>query len=240
MMNFLSLLNEKLTLEYHNKLNPIYWDGETLKPQVKKILTKIGYKWAKFANVPEEAIIDIVMTGGNANYNYTNSSDLDIHLVIDPTFFEMDKDLILDYFKDKKTIWGLSHKIKVYGADVEIFAQPITQVTHKDQGVYSLLNDDWVSKPKFKDLNFEKDSFLTKKVESYMAKIDHLIETESTDENLYRSLLKKISNMRDEGLETGGEFSMENLLFKELRSRGYIDKLRNAANRALDKELTLE
>ena len=103
-----------------------------------------------------------------------------------------------------------------------------------------MLHEDWISKPKFKDLNFEKDSYLTKKVESYMQKIDHLIETESTDETLYRTLLKKISKMRDEGLEKGGEFSMENLLFKELRARGYIDKLRNAANRALDMELTLE
>jgi hypothetical protein len=240
MMNFLSILNEKLTLEYHKKLNPIYWDGEQLKPQVKNILIKIGYKWAKFANVPEQAIMDIVMTGGNANYNYTNSSDLDIHLVVDPLEFNMDKEMLLDYFKDKKTIWSLSHKLKVYGADVEIFAQPITQIAHKDQGVYSLLHEDWISKPKFKDLNFEKDSYLTKKVESYMQKIDHLIETESTDETLYRTLLKKISKMRDEGLEKGGEFSMENLLFKELRARGYIDKLRNAANRALDMELTLE
>ena len=43
----------------------------------------IAEKWAKFSKIPPKAVEDVVLTGGNANYNYTSQSDLDLHLILD-------------------------------------------------------------------------------------------------------------------------------------------------------------
>ena len=68
---------------YHEDLNVKFWDGLTLRTEVRDKLLEIGYIWAEFAKIPSNAIQDIILVGGNANYNYTEYSDLDLHLVVD-------------------------------------------------------------------------------------------------------------------------------------------------------------
>jgi hypothetical protein len=72
----------KLTLRYHNQLNPKFWVGESIKPEVREALLRIAEEWAQFAKIPTSAIQDIILVGGNANYNYTKYSDLDLHLLV--------------------------------------------------------------------------------------------------------------------------------------------------------------
>ena len=53
-------------------------------------------------------------------------------------------------------------------------------------------------------------------------------------------LLKdKLRAMRGAAIQAGGEFSFENLVFKELRNRGYLDKLSNYLQTNKDKQLSL-
>ena len=79
-----SLITElKLTIKSHDTLNPKLWKDETLDPDVWLALNKIAKEWANFANIPAASISDVIMTGGNANYNYTKYSDIDLHLVVD-------------------------------------------------------------------------------------------------------------------------------------------------------------
>ena len=42
-------------------------------------------------------------------------------------------------------------------------------------------------------------------------------------------------NMRQNGLEKGGELSIENLAFKYLRNNGYIEKLKDTISNSFDK-----
>ena len=72
----------KLTLRYNTQLNSKFWVGESMKPEVREGLLRIAEEWAEFANIPSLAIIDVVLVGGNANYNYTKYSDLDLHLIV--------------------------------------------------------------------------------------------------------------------------------------------------------------
>ena len=79
------VLNElKLTLRSHEGLNDKLWtpDGK-LRPDVWIALDKIAKEWGAFANIPKSAIKDVTFTGGNANYNYTKHSDIDLHLIVD-------------------------------------------------------------------------------------------------------------------------------------------------------------
>jgi hypothetical protein len=78
MLSFAEFLSEDLTLRYHNTLNQKLFDGETLKPEVRITLINIAKAWQKSAMIPDSIVKDIIFTGGNANFNYTKYSDIDV------------------------------------------------------------------------------------------------------------------------------------------------------------------
>jgi hypothetical protein len=57
---------------------------------------------------------------------------------------------------------------------------------------------------------------------------------------LARDVSDEIAKIRKSGLASGGEFSIENLAFKVLRAKGYINKLKQHINNLEDKALSLE
>jgi hypothetical protein len=240
MMTFKQFLTEaETTLRYHDELNPTFWKGQSLDPKVRTHLLKIAEEWRKFANIPASAVKDIVLTGGNANYNYTKFSDLDLHLMVDKKeIAECDKDVLDDYLRDKKALWALSHDIKIYNFPVELYAQDLKEKTSGDQGVYSLKNDKWIKKPVKTEVNLE-DSCLKKKVQYLKDIIDHFITSRSDDLAKMDAFKERLRNMRGTAIEKGGEFSMENLAFKELRNQGYLDKFSDHIKKLQDKQLSL-
>jgi hypothetical protein len=240
-MNFKLYINEKynITLKYHDTLNPKLWDEEKLKPEVKEKLMVIAERWRDFSNIPKQDVKDIIMTGGNANYNYTSLSDIDVHLVIDYRKISKNDDLVQDYFMDKKTLWTLSHNVKVYGFPVELFAQPITEHPHKNQGVYSLITNEWLTKPVNLKLDFAKDKYFIHKILSLKRKIDDLVDKDTKNVTGLKKLKDKLKSMRSAAIESGGEFSVENNVFKELRNIGSIDKLRNYLRSIEDLDMSL-
>jgi hypothetical protein len=46
--------------------------------------------------------------------------------------------------------------------------------------------------------------------------------------------------MRESGLSKGGEFSTENIVFKVLRSRYHIDRLKKAVNTVYDNQRSIK
>jgi hypothetical protein len=49
-----------------------------------------------------------------------------------------------------------------------------------------------------------------------------------------------IKRMRKAGLESGGEFSVENIVFKMLRNQGWLEKLNNYVGELQDQQLSIE
>lgn len=240
MLNFNDYLVElKLTLQYHEELNPKIWkSNDKLDPEVKKALIKFGHAWAEFAKIPKSMIQDIVMTGGNANYNYTSKSDIDVHLIIDRSKLFSDPKFVEEYLQDKKSLWTLTHNIDVYGYPLEPYAQDDDITYPKNQGVYSLMKDEWVKKPVKVDYDFKNDHLLKQKVSHYMHAIDHMIKNHMGEES-FNNMKVRFKNMRTAALQQYGEFGRENLVFKELRNRGYIDKMNKYETSLKDKELSL-
>lgn len=64
------------------------------------------------------------------------------------------------------------------------------------------------------------------------------VHTELTDE--IDSFLDDVYKLRQEGLNKDGEYSISNLVFKELRNNGYLDQLKELKNELVSKELSLE
>ena len=223
---------------YHDKLNLKFWDELELKNEVAIKLLEIAYRWAEFAKIPKDAIEDIILVGGNANFNYTRFSDLDLHLVVDKDKIANCPELLDDYLRDKKQLWALMHDIKIYAHPVELYAQDISDPLPEGQGVYSILNRTWVKEPQRQKVNLG-DPLLLKKVRDMMEKIDDLIENQADDPAVLKKLKDRIRDMRASAIQQGGEFALENLVFKELRNRGYLDKLSNHIRHLEDTKLSL-
>lgn len=227
-----------LTLRYHDQLNSKLWQGDKLKPEVREKLIEIGNAWAEFSSIPQEAIKDMILVGGNANFNYTDFSDIDLHLLVDKDDMPDCPDLLDDYLKDKKQLWSLSHDISIYGHDVELYAQDVNAEFPANQGVYSLTQDNWMVPPTKQEVNFD-DPNLIRKIEDYVNKINGLIDSNAEDES-FKKLKKKFAEMRKAGIKKAGEFSQENLIFKELRNKGYLDRMNQYIKSKEDEKLSLK
>jgi len=226
------------SLEYHEQLNPKLWKGDELDPLVRRKLMEFARIWQKFAKIPDMAISDIIMTGGNANYNYTQQSDIDVHIVVDKNKIAKDNPLLDEYLHDKKLLWSLTHKVSVFGYGLEPYAQSEDEKLPRGQGVYSLLRSTWIQKPENIHLDFSKDKHLARKVKYYKRIIDDMI-AHKMDSTHFDALRKKIANMRGEGIARSGEFAFENLVFKELRNDGYLDKMNDYQKTLQDRALSL-
>ena len=234
-----SLISElKLTLRSHDKLNPNLWKNEKLDPEVWRALNRIGKEWQSFANIPDSAIRDVIICGGNANYNYTDQSDIDLHLVVDKEGVKCDG-LVDDYLQSKKQLWALTHDITVKGQPVELYAQDFRDPFRKGQGIYSLKSNRWLQKPTKQKID-RRDPEVVRKTKQYMDSIDHLIDSNSDDVASLRKLKNRLKQMRSTAIEKGGEVAPENLVFKELRNRGYTEKLSDYMKNLEDQSLSLK
>ena len=218
-------------------LNPKFWQDGKLDQNIRKKLINLAMYWADYAKIPQEHIKDIIFTGGNANYNYTNSSDIDVHLLINKDKLDCE-DFIDDYILDKKNLWSANHDIKIKGYPVELFAQDIDQETPADQGVYSLLSNKWISKPKKEFVDIKSKSFQSK-LNHFIELINFFINNKVKDLTSIQKLKDRIRLFRSAGLKHKGEYSFENLIFKELRNLGYIDKLGDYFNKVIDQKFSI-
>jgi hypothetical protein len=174
--------------------------------------------------------------GSLANYNWSEFSDFDLHLLVDFGKYGEDEELYREIFELKKKEFNNKYDITIYGYDVEVYAQGADD-EHSSSAVYSIMNDEWIQKPVKENAEIDFD-FLKKKVKSWISKIDDTIETEDIDK--MKSLKEKIKKYRKSGLEKEGEFSYENLVFKFLRRSGHIEDLFDTINKVEDKELSVE
>lgn len=237
--SFSLFLDEEIqtTLEYHKTLNQKLWNGFDLKPEVRSKLLEIGNAWAEWAGIPKEAISDMILVGGNANFNYTPKSDIDLHLLIDLDAIENCPSYIDDYLKDKKQLWALTHNITIYGQSVEVYAQDKNDGFVQDQGVFSLKQNNWLAEPVYKEISLN-DFYTLQKVQDYVDQIDGLINA-NADDSAFKVMKEKFKQMRSESIKLSGEFSQGNIIFKELRNLGYLDKMNKYIQSRSDKTLSL-
>jgi hypothetical protein len=95
--------------------------------------------------------------------------------------------------------------------------------------VYSVLRDKWIKKPKREEFDVDKKAIKdgAEKYINYLKDIrqDYQDKQYKTVIDKVTKLKNKIKNMRKAGLESGGEYSYENLVFKVLRRTPFMDIL---------------
>ncbi len=217
----------------------LFSKNEKLHPEVRNKMIEISkefYSTLKTNVIPK----DIYFIGSAASYNWHEKSDIDIHIVIDFSEFSIDKEFLEEFFIAKKNNWSLNHNIKLYNHDVELYVQDIDHANHSS-GIYSLLKNSWLKKPEKKISEFSKNSILNKAA-NIMNMIDSVIKIEdkTVKSRKLDKIRDKIRDYRQKGLDSDKEeFSQENIVFKILRSCGYLDKMKDVKKNAIDSKLTL-
>jgi hypothetical protein len=233
------------SFEFHDELNQDFWNQEDdrLDPEIRVKLMAIANDFWDSLEVGDAEYDDITFTGSLAAHNYSQFSDVDLHILVDFSNVDDKVDLVREYFNAMKSIWNRLHDILIKGYEVEIYVQDIND-PHEAQGLYSVLNDDWIKKPTLDKQDFDKDN-IKKKAAGLMDQIDRLQPL--LDEGKYEEaekyadkLREKIRKMRKTGLETVGAYSVENLAFKVLRRNDYLGKLSDAKREAYDKMLSIK
>jgi uncharacterized protein YeeX (DUF496 family) len=227
-----------------DELNPELWDeNKKLRDEVRERLLDIAEKFIKPTLGADAIIKDITFTGSLANYNYSDLSDIDLHIIIDFADINKDKEMVRKYFNAVKALWNSLHDIRIKGFEVEAYVQGADE-PHTSTGVYSVQDDNWLKEPTQTEAEIDEDS-ISNKSDSLIDQIEQalkLMEKDSTKEAFERaeSLMEKIKKLRKAGLETNGEYSVENLAFKTLRNTGYLKKLSDLKREAYDKLMSLD
>ena len=236
--------DEKIVKSFKSKntLSPSIFENSKMKKDIRNRLLEISDDFINSFGV-EFFIHDIVLTGSLANFNWSEYSDVDLHILIDMSELGENTSLttiiMKEFFDAKKDVWNKNHEIKIKGFDVEVYVQDLNE-PHISSGVYSILHDKWEIEPKKETPNID-DRKILEKGEEFAKKIDSLVSLGPRPENLpkIKELRKRIKKFRQSGLESGGEFSYENLTFKLLRRNGYINKLLKLETKIKDTKLSI-
>ncbi len=227
-------------------LNPQVWESSgnppKLKEEIRSRLLDIAYEFVEFLDV-DLVITDIILTGSLSNYNWSKYSDFDLHIVANfDQYPEQQKELYEKIFNLKKLIYNQKHDIRLKGYEVELYVQNETE-SHFSSGVYSILFNEWANEPKKENIQIDKN-LIKEKSKQWMNMIDDLLDTiEDMDVRTAKEMVdkykKKLKKYRTCGLEKGGEYSTENLVFKILRRNGYIQKLHDETSKMIDDKLSM-
>lgn len=226
------LLNE--SLEVHSTLNDkLFNESEELIPEVRDKILEIVEVFKEYLEFPLY-ISDVRLVGSNASYNYTDTSDLDIHLIANFELVDVSPEFLNVFVNTKKSKFNADHNIKIKGIDAEVYVEDMNS-TVNSRGVYSVLQNTWIVKPV--PIDVPEIDIRQLYSEVYQKVVEYLTSTSKSD---VESFIDTLYLMRKDSLTHEGEFGIGNLVFKKLRSDGYLDQLHNHYMELEDKELSLE
>ena len=223
-------------IDLHKDVWDVVDDSVKIKKEIKDQLIKIAMDF--FLTLDVDDIFDtITLTGSMANFNYSEYSDFDVHILMDLSKINEDEELVKKLMMSKKSLWNDKHNIKIKNHDVEMYVQG-TDEAHYSTGVYDLIKDEWIAEPAYQAVDIDKTAIIDK-VQDIMGRIDSVMQSPNRLKEIDK-LKEKIRNMRQCGLETGGEYSIENLAFKTLRNIGEITKLYATATSDYDAMMSID
>lgn len=224
-------------------LNPEFWTNETLQNDIREQLIKIAEEFFEGLKSPEELIIkDIIFTGSLANYNWSKFSDVDLHVIVDFNSIDTKEEFIKQLFDSYKNLWNKNHDITIKGYDVELYLQDIRE-TLSANAVYSIKRNKWVLKPEKEKFKLNRN-IIKKKALTFIDKLRDIKKIYADGDyqkalDKSKELKDKVKKYRKTGLESGGEFSLENLVFKVLRRTPFMEILNDINSKAYDQIMSL-
>ena len=225
----------KLTeaVEVHETLNPLLWEEDnTLKPEVYDRLVEIYEEFIRFIDIPLN-IVDVEIVGSNASYNYNESSDIDLHVIVNSEVNYMDKEMLRLFYNAKKGSFNDDYDLSLNGIPVELYIEDVKD-GNATNGRFSILNNEWVKFPE--PITYEIPD-ITDTLNEYIETATNLIA--GTDGQAILDFINDLYMERKLGLAEDGEASVGNLVFKELRSMNLLSDLKDRYYELKSNELSL-
>lgn len=222
---------------YNETLCPDIWDKyKHLDSRVRVNLLRLAYDFYKKTNF-KAPIHDIYLMGSIANYNWTPDSDLDVHIMVDYNALQMPADTANKMVKTVGATWNSEHNVIIKGHKVEMNMQSIHEIKPHVTGIYSLVKDQWIRQPVINPPQIDK-SVIQIQYQSMKKYVESAMN--SGDRETMKGAKEYLDAYRQYGLDTVGELSYQNIVFKILRSKGIIKKLKEMITIAYDQEMSLK
>lgn len=234
------------SVEKHNALNSkLFTKEELLKDNVRDKMLEIVDEF--LADLKEQDIKikvdDILLIGSNASYNYTKDSDIDLHILANAKAAKYEKEVAAALYSAYRSLFNKNLDIEFYNIPVEIFVET-EDSPRVSNGVYSVKKNKWLKKPAAEEIPEYDAKALEELVDKWETKCKELIYDIKADKlDNEKRVIKLLEDIYDKLRKKGiskGEYSVENLAFKELRNKGYLDQLKDFRNELVSKRLSLE
>ena len=227
------VLTEKF--EVHETLNPKLWSSDNkLLDDVKVKIVEIIEQFISTCDIPIN-MVDAHLVGSNASYNYTQYSDLDVHIISNFDLVDAPKEILQVLYNALKTKFNADYDISIRGIDVEIYVEDIRS-TAISNGVYSLYEDRWIRFPK--KLTDVPQVEIEPEFSEWKEKFQTAINSGNSDSIV--NVINDIYILRKNSLDSEGEYGKGNQIFKEIRNCGLLDSAKDAYKTFKSKELTIE
>ena len=216
------------------ELNPKLWEDKKLKRDVREAIIDIVSEFMDNLIIPVE-ILDVRVVGSNASYNYTEQSDLDVHIISDLELVGSPTEIVQALYNSERSNFNRTHNIKIKGIDVELYVEDVNSSVTSN-GIYSVIDDIWIKEPQMvKERSVKIDK---KELRDLINSVKSVLADGDSDD--IKDCINMLYLMRKDSIATDGEYGVGNLLFKEIRNRGLLSALKDKYNEMISDELTLE
>jgi hypothetical protein len=187
-----------------------------------------------FVAVPFE-VTDVIITGGNVNYNYTSHSDIDLHLIADFDSITCDRE-VAELFDTKRLLYRRRYDLTIHDVPVELYVED-QRIPAVSAGLFSVRHNRWLRKPQQQQVQHDQAA-----VEHWTGIWTTVLQAamRTGDLQVCRNAVNLLRSYRKLGLSTNsGEFSIPNLVFKSLRNDSVIQGITVLIDRLHDQELSI-
>ena len=229
------------SFELHDTLNQKLWASDkTLIPEVENAIKRIVEEFLSNSEVlSEKDIIDVELVGSNASYNYTDKSDLDLHLVVNMEDLSCDPKLVQIACNAEKASFNRNYDLSIKGVEIELYVEDVKASTASN-GIYSLFKEKWIKFPEsIESVDYSTDTEFISKLDELVVEVNQVLSSASSSFEI-QDEINNLYNTRRESIMSEGEYGFGNQLFKEIRSLGLLDDLKDKKFELASKELSLE
>lgn len=216
------------------ELNPKIWEDKKLKRDVREAIIDIVSEFMDNLIIPVE-ILDVRVVGSNASYNYTEHSDLDVHIISNLELVGSPTEIVQALYNSERSNFNRTHNIKIKGIDVELYVEDVNSSVNSN-GIYSVIDDIWIKEPQMVKERYVKID--KKELRDLVNSVKSVLADGDSDD--IKDCINMLYLMRKDSIATDGEYGVGNLLFKEIRNRGLLSALKDKYNEMISDELTLE
>ena len=226
-----SFLSETL-VTIQDELNPVLWLDGKLRPEIKNKIMDLVNEFQSTLDIPL-TILDINIVGSNASYNYTDKSDVDVHIVTNFEEYGYPKEFIEAAMNSFRSNFNNKYDIEYGGYNVEVYVEDVKSSPNSN-GIYSVVRDEWIKEPiKLQPIDVD----LEPEYSLFVDRINDILNS-GTEEDIIR-VIDDLYLLRRNSLVVDGEFGKGNLVFKTIRNEGLLDALKERRVELASKELSI-